>query len=299
MTEPAKPLDLFELLGLGALWGTSFLFMRMAAPEFGPVSLVALRVAIAAAFLLPILLFTASLAPVRERAGDVLLMGFFNSALPFTLFTFATLYLTAGYTAVINSTAPLFTALVAFAWVGERLSRTGMVGLMLGLVGVVVLVWDKLQVDLSGAGLAIAAGLGGAFSYGIAGNYARIRLPGLGSLELATGSQIAASLLLAPLCLAFWPAEMPSLRAWLAVLALGIPCTGIAYILFFRLLVRLGPARAVTVTYIVPISAMIAGALVLDEAVTGRMLGGCGLILFGTGLATGVIRFPGRGAGGQ
>ncbi len=294
MTEPAKPLDLVELLGLGALWGTSFLFMRMAAPEFGPVSLVALRVAIAAAFLLPILLVTASLAPVRERAADVLLMGFFNSALPFTLFTFATLFLTAGYTAVINSTAPLFTALVAFAWVGERLSRTGIVGLMLGLVGVVVLVWDKLEVDLSGAGLAIAAGLGGAFSYGVAGNYARIRLPGLGSLELATGSQIAASLLLAPLCIAFWPAEMPSLRAWLAVLALGIPCTGIAYILFFRLLVRLGPARAVTVTYIVPISAMIAGALVLDEVVTGRMLGGCGLILLGTGLATGVIRFPGR-----
>ncbi len=294
MTEPAKPLDLLELLALGALWGTSFLFMRMAAPEFGPVSLVALRVGIAAVFLLPILLLTASLAPVRERAGDVLLMGFFNSALPFTLFTFATLYLTAGYTAVINSTAPLFTALVAFAWVGERLSRIGMLGLLLGLVGVVVLVWDKLQMDLSGAGLAIAAGLGGACSYGIAGNYARIRLPGLGSLELATGSQMAATLLLAPLCIAYWPAETPSLRAWLAVLALGIPCTGIAYILFFRLLVRLGPARAVTVTYIVPISAMIAGAMVLDEVVTGRMLAGCGLILLGTGLATGVIRLPGR-----
>lgn len=294
MTESAKTLDVVELLALGALWGTSFLFMRMAAPEFGAVSLVALRVTIAAIFLLPILLYTASLKPVRERAGDVLLMGFFNSALPFTLFTYATLFLTAGYTAVINSTAPLFTALVAFAWVGERLSRIGLAGLLLGMVGVVVLVWDKLQTDLSGAGLAIAAGLGGAFSYGIAGNFARIRLPGLGSLELATGSQIAASILLLPLCIAFWPAEMPSLRAWLAVLALGIPCTGIAYILFFRLLVRLGPARAVTVTYIVPISAMIAGALVLDEVVTHQMLAGCGLILLGTGLATGVIRLGGR-----
>ncbi len=285
-----KPLDILELFALGALWGTSFLFMRIAAPEFGPVSLVSLRVTIAALFLLPILLLTASLAPVRARAGNVLVMGFFNSAFPFTVFTYATLFLTAGYTAVLNSTAPLFTALVAFAWVGERLSRTGLVGLLLGLVGVVVLVWDKLQMDISTAGLAIAAGLVGAFSYGVAGNFARIRLAGLGSLELATGSQIAASLLLLPLAVAFWPAEMPSLRAWLAVLALGIPCTGIAYILFFRLLVRLGPAKAVTVTYIVPISAMIAGSLVLDEVVTGRMLAGCGLILVGTGLATGVIR---------
>lgn len=294
LSDSIKTLDIVELLGLGALWGTSFLFMRMAAPEFGAVSLVALRVGIAALFLLPILLYTASLKPVRERAGNVLLMGFFNSALPFTLFTYATLFLTAGYTAVINATAPLFTAIVAFVWVGERLSRVGIFGLLLGLVGVVVLVWDKLGGGLSGAGLAIAAGLAGAFSYGIAGNFARIRLPGLGSLELATGSQIAASLLLLPLCVAYWPAEMPSLRAWLAVLALGIPCTGIAYILFFRLLVRLGPAKAVTVTYIVPISAMIAGALVLDEVVTTRMLAGCGLILLGTGLATGVIRLGRR-----
>ena len=206
-------------------------------------------------------------------------MAFFNSAFPFTLFTFATLYLTAGYTAVINSAAPLFTAIVAFIWVRERLGPTGVVGLLLGLLGVVVLVWDKLAVDLEGAMPAIGAGLLGSFCYGIAANFTRIRLEGLGSLELATGSQVAASLMLAPLCILYWPAEMPSMRAWLAVLALGLPCTGIAYILFFRLLTRLGPAKAVTVTYLVPLFAMLAG---------------CALILLGTALATGLIRYGGR-----
>jgi drug/metabolite transporter (DMT)-like permease len=289
-----KSPDFLELLALGALWGCSFLFMRIASPEFGPVPLVSLRVGAAALFLLPILFHRGSPRQAWGRRGNVTAMAFFNSAFPFTLFTYATLTLTAGYTAVINSAAPLFTAVVAFIWVGERLSRLGVVGLLVGLAGVVVLVWDKLNVDLYGARLAIGAGLLGSFCYGIAANFTRIRLAGLGSLELATGSQVAASLMLAPLAVIFWPEQMPSTRAWLAVLALGVPCTGLAYILFFRLLNRLGPAKAVTVTYLVPLFAMLSGALVLDEAITPRMIAGCALILFGTGLATGLIRPGGR-----
>lgn len=289
-----KPLDLIELVALGTLWGGSFLFMRVAAPEFGPVPLIGLRVAIAALFLLPVLLYSGQPSILWQRGGDIAVVGFINSAFPFTLFAYATLYLTAGYTAVINATAPLFTAIVAFFWVGERLSRIGALGLLIGLVGVIVLVWDKLAeglgVQIDNAVIAIGAGLLASFSYGIAANHTRVRLSGVGSLELATGSQVAASLMLAPLCIWFWPEQMPSTTAWLSVLSLGIPCTGIAYILFFRLLSRLGPARAVTVTYLVPIAAMIAGALVLNESITTQMIAGCGLILLGTGLATGVIR---------
>ena len=289
-----KPVDLIELFALGALWGCSFLFMRMAAPEFGPVPLIALRVTTAALFLFPILAWSGSPRVLRERWGGFAVVGLLNSALPFTLFAYATLILTAGYTAVINATAPLFTALVAFLWVGERLSRVGVVGLLVGLGGVVVLVWDQLGVALEGAVLAIAAGLAASLCYGIAGNHARIHMGGVGSLELAAGSQVSATLLLVPLGVMFWPAQNPSLNAWLAVLALGVLCTGIAYILYFRLLIRLGPARAVTVTYLVPLAAMIAGAIFLDETVTGGMLVGCGLILLGTGLATGFIRLNRR-----
>ncbi len=290
-----KALDLVELFALGALWGCSFLFMRVAVPEFGPVPLIGLRVATAALFLLPILVYRSSVDVLWQRPGDFAVVGLVNSAFPFTMFAYATLTLTAGYTAVINATAPLFTALVAFLWVGERLSRIAAGGLLVGLIGVIVLVQDQLRLDMGGAGLPIVAALAASLSYGIAGNHARICMSGVGSLQLAAGSQVAASLMLLPLCLVYWPAENPSLTAWLAVLALGILCTGIAYILYFRLLIRLGPARAVTVTYLVPLAAMIAGAIVLDETITASMLAGCGLILLGTGLATGLIRFAGRG----
>jgi drug/metabolite transporter (DMT)-like permease len=287
-----KPLDLIELCALGALWGCSFLLMRIAAPEFGPVPLIALRVCTAALFLFPILAYRGSAAALWRRRGGFAVVGLINSAFPFTVFAYATLYLTAGYTAVINATAPLFTALVAFIWVGERLSRAGVVGLLVGLLGVVVLVRDQLSIDLGHSALAIVAGLAGSLSYGVAGNHARIRMSGVGSLELAAGSQVAASLMLLPLCVVFWPARNPSINAWLAVLTLGVLCTGIAYILYFRLLIRLGPARAVTVTYLVPVAAMISGALALDEQISHGMLAGCGLILAGTGLATGLIRLP-------
>jgi drug/metabolite transporter (DMT)-like permease len=239
---------------------------------------------------LPILFWSGKPRALWQRRGGLLVVGFLNSAFPFTLFAFATLTLTAGYTAVINATAPLFTAIVAFLWVGERMSRIGVFGLLVGLAGVVVLVWDKLGVDVDNATLAVCAGLVGALSYGVAGNHARRYFSGIGSLEMSAGSQVAATLLLLPLCWYFWPAELPSQRAWLAVLALGIPCTGVAYILYFRLLSRLGPSRAVTVTYLVPLAAMVFGAIFLNETVTTRMLAGCGLILLGTGLATGVVR---------
>lgn len=288
-----KSLDIVELLALGSLWGCSFLFMRVATPEFGPVPLIGVRVATAALFLLPILAWTGNPGAAWSRGGEMLVLGFFNSAFPFTLFAFATLSLTAGYTAVINASAPLFTAVVAYLWLGDRLSRLGSLGLLVGLGGVVVLVWDKLGVGATNAGLAIAAGLLGSCCYGIAANLARARFSGTGSLELATGSQVASSILLLPLCAFWWPSAMPSGQAWLAVLALGIPCTGLAYIFYFRLLSRLGPARAVTVTYLVPVAAMVSGAVFLDEAVTSRMLAGCLLILLGTGLATDLIR-PGR-----
>jgi drug/metabolite transporter (DMT)-like permease len=289
-----KPLDILELTVLGTLWGGSFLFMRVAAPEFGPIALIAMRVLIATLFLLP-LLIRAGLAPsLLEHASGLFVVGCINSAIPFCLFAFATLSLSAGFTAVINAVAPLFTAIVAFVWLGERLSRFAVVGLGVGFAGVVLLVSDKLDFDGGAATIGILAAMLASFSYGIAANYTRVKFTGVGSLELATGSQLAASIILLPLCFWFWPSTTPSMSSWVAVLVLGVVCTGVAYILFFRLIARLGPSKAITVTFLVPLTAMIFGALFLKEVITIEMLLGCGLILVGTALATGLVK-RGRG----
>jgi len=285
-----KPLDLLELFTLGFLWGGSFLFMRIASPEFGAVPLIAVRVTVASLFLLPFLLHAGRIGVLRERLLPLTFVGVVNSALPFCLFAFATLSLSAGFTAVINAVAPLFTALVALLWLGERLSRLGVAGLLTGLVGVILLVWDKLNFRGDAITIGICAAMLASFSYGVAANYTRLRLTGVGSLEIATGSQVAAMVVLAPLCVWLWPATMPSAGAWVSVLVLGVASTGIAYILYFRLIARLGPSRAITVTFLVPLAAMVMGAVFLDEEVTTDMMIGCGLILLGTALATGLIR---------
>jgi len=285
-----KPLDLLELVALGAIWGSSFLFMRVAAPEFGPIALISVRVSIAFLVLLPFLLRGNSLPVIRRRFPDLLVTGALNSTIPFTLFAFATLALSAGYTAVLNATAPLFTAIVAYLWLGEKPGRLPALGLLVGFFGVVLLVWGKIDSAGSAAVLAIGAGLLGALCYGIAGNHTKVRLSGVGSLQLAGGSQLVASMLLLPLGIIFWPEQLPSVEAWLSVLVLGVLCTGVATILFFRLLKRLGPGRASTTSFIVPLAAMVFGSLFLDEAITGAMLLGCGLILSGTALATGALR---------
>lgn len=287
-----KPQDIFELLLLGTLWGGSFLFMRVASPEFGPVALIAVRVSVASLVLLPFLLHAGLGRSLLERGPELLFFGGINSALPFCLFAYATLSLSAGYTAVLNAVAPLFTAIVAFAWLGERLSRLATIGLGVGFGGVVLLVSDKLTIDGGTAALGIIAGMCASLSYGVAANYTRARFSGVGSLVLATGSQVGASILLLPLSFWFWPDIMPSGRSWLAVLVLGVACTGIAYIFFFRLMARLGPSRAITVTFLVPLTAMVFGAMFLDEVITVKMLLGCGLILLGTALATGLLRLP-------
>jgi drug/metabolite transporter (DMT)-like permease len=214
-------------------------------------------------------------------------MGVLNSALPFTLIAYATLSVSAGYAAILNATSPFFAALVAYAGFGERLGRVRLAGLIVGFGGVVILAGDRASLAAEGAALAVAAALAAAALYGAAANYSRRRLAGVDPVAAAAGSQLAAALALAPAAAFALPPAPPAPAAWAAALALGALSTGLAYALYFRLLESAGPARAIVVTFLIPVFGMLWGALVLGEAVTPHMAFGTLIILAGTAMTAG------------
>jgi drug/metabolite transporter (DMT)-like permease len=281
--------DLVDLVVLGAIWGASFLFMRVAAPEFGAIPLIAARVGIAAAFLIVVLARRGGLRGLYRDAARLTLLGAMNSAVPFSLFAYAVLSVTAGFASVLNATVPLFGALVAFVWLRDRPSASRIVGLIVGFAGVVVLVWGRLSPGREGGGPAVLAGLSAALLYGIAANYTKKRLGHVDSLVIATGSLIAATVLLLPLALVYWPETPPSRASWVSAVLLGVFCTGIAYILYFRLLSRVGPSKTLAVTYLIPAFGVLWGHLFLHEPISASMMVGCTVILLGTTLATGML----------
>ena len=285
-----KTRDLIDLVALGLLWGASFLFMRIAGPEFGAFALVEVRVAIAAAVLLPMLLLRGQGGALTGNWRPLGILGVFNTALPFFLLTWATLYLTAGTSGILNATAPIFTAVVAWAWLGEKLTISRAAGLLVGTVGVWLLVRDKIGASMGDTTLAVIAALGGAFLYGVGGNFTRRYASHIKPLAIAAGSQVAAALTLLPVAVMTWPESPVSLTAWTAAIVMGLFSTALAYVLYFRLIANAGPTNAITVTYLIPLFAMVLGAVVIDEAITASMIVGCAVILLGTALATGLLR---------
>jgi len=290
-----KRTDIRDLLLLAALWGASFLFMRITAPAFGPVAMAALRVAGATLFLLPLLVLRGELAALRAHWPSLLVVGITNSALPFTLFGFASLHLTGGLAAVFNAATPLFGALVAWLWLREPLKGWRIVGLVTGFVGVAALAGVKAAgATVGGPTLAVLACLVAPLLYGFSACYTRRHLRGAPTLAVATGSQLFAALVLAGPAMLSWPALNPGLLDWAMLALLAVLCTGLAYILYFRLIANAGAANAMTVTFLVPAFAVAWGAVFLDERVTLPMVLGCAVILLGTALATGLLPRRGR-----
>lgn len=291
-----KAADIAELIALAAIWGASFLFMRIGAPEFGPIALTALRVGIAALCLLPPLLWHGHTSAVRTHWRAIAIVGLFNSALPFVLFSIAALAINAGLSSIFNATAPLWGALIAWLWLRDKLSASRVLGLVIGFVGVVFLAWEKASFkpgDHSvSAGLAIGACLLATLCYGFAANYTRQRLAGVPPLAVAAGSQTAAAVVLLLPGLWLAPQTMPSATAWTSVIVLALLCTAVAYLLYFRLIAHLGAPRAITVTYLIPVFAVLWGALFLREEITLSMAAGCAVILVGTALASGLVALP-------
>ena len=300
-----SPTLIAEFVLLAALWGASFLFMHLGAAEFGAVPTAGLRVAFGTLFLLPVFLLPGVWLQFRQRAGAILFVGLLNSALPFALYAFAVLHIATGLSAILNATVPLSGALVAWLWLKDRPGGLRSLGLLIGFVGVALLVLGKSGFNPAiapAAGsmgltlLAMGACLLATLCYGLAASFTKRHLGGIHPMATAAGSQIGASLVLVLPTLWFWPTQPVSGTAWWAVIALGLLCTAVAYVLFFRIIEAAGPAKALTVTFLVPVFALLYGVLFLSETITRWTLVCGAVILVGTALSTGLVRWPARKA---
>lgn len=278
---------------LAAIWGASFLLMHVSTVEFGPLPTAAVRVGIAALFLFPLVWLRGLLPELKRHWRRVFFVGLLNSGIPFACFAFALLSITTGLSAILNATVPMFGALVAWLWLKDKPDASRILGLVLGFTGVAMLAWDKasFKPDASGVapGWAVLACLLACICYALAASYTKRYLMGIPPLVTAAGSQMGATLGLALPAAWLWPAHMPGTRAWLALLVVGVVCTGLAYILFFRLIENAGPPRALSVTFLVPVFAIFYGAVILGEVVTPWMLLCAVVIVCGTALSTGLL----------
>ncbi len=280
-------MNAIQLIVLAAIWGASFLFLRMGAPDFGAVPLIALRVGIATILLLPVMRSAGARAEFRNNIGPLFVVGITISALPFCLFTYAALYVSAGVDSILNATTPLWTAVIGFIWFGMPLKRIQVAGLLTGFAGVVILAWDAVGAGGKGALVAVASAVLGALSYGFSANYSKRKLGGVRPFVSAFGSQVMATVVLAPAALALWPSTPIHAINWIAVILLGSLCTAIAYLLYFSLIRNAGAQYAASVTFLIPVFGVLWGAVFLRESVTPQEALGCVVILLGTALAGG------------
>ena len=281
------PTATLELVLLGAIWGASFLFLRVAAPDFGPLALVEVRLALGALILLPFLWRARAKFPLRLWP-KLALIGAINSAIPFTLYAWAAERAPAGVGAIANAMTVLFTALVGVLFFGERISGRRAVALLVGFGGVLVLASGKT----AGAsiGLAVGAATLGALLYGVGINLVRRHLSGLPAGAVAAATVGTSALLVLPFAIASWPQAAIPAASWFSAGMLGVVCTGLGMVMYYRLIAGVGASRASTVTYLIPVFGLLWGYVFLDEAITARMALACAVIVLGTALATGALR---------
>jgi len=279
------------LLALASLWGASFMFIKIGVRELHPTTLICLRLGIGALTLAPLLFVRIPPREVarqmRAWAGPLALTGLVNSAIPIVAIAWAEKRLDSGLTAVIQAAAPLFTALLALAFVrSERVTGLRLVGLLTGFAGVALLVGVQPSGDLTAA-LAVVFS---ALCYAVAALYVARKMSGVPPLVSAVGALTAGTIALLPLALTHLPSHFPSWEVTGAVLALSIGGTGVAYLLYYALLAGAGASKSILVTYLVPALALGYGAVFLGEPVTGAAVAGLALVLGGVALGTGAVR---------
>jgi drug/metabolite transporter (DMT)-like permease len=275
-----------QLLFLGAIWGAAFMFMRIAVPEFGAIALAGTRVALACALMIAIVLVLREPSHFKTHWKKYLFVGGVNTAIPFIAYCFAALYIPSGYSAIANSTTPIWGALIAWLWFKEPLGALKWLGIVFAFAGVVALVGLQPVAVTPMVIISMLAVLFAAAMYATASFLIRRYLQDIPGLVGATGMVWGATVWLVLPALFAAPKAMPSWNAWGSVLALAVLCTAIGYLLFFRLIAKIGPQRASSVAFLFPAFAAFWGWLFLDEPITANMLIGMALVLAGTALVS-------------
>lgn len=282
-------IQLAALFALGAIWGASYIFIRVAVEPFGPLFLMFVRVALSGMIL-------QGYARLRRQKLNILghwrrfiVLGFLGSALPFSLIAWAELTVTASMAAILMSTTPLFTTFVAAVGLGERLTVYKLIGAILGIIGVTVTVGGSDMAMNMEALAATIALLAATLSYAIGGVYAKRFFTGLNNLSMSTGQLLFAAIILAPFAAMDLPDHALPVDALLAALALVVLCTAFAYQLYYYLVISAGPINALTVTLLIPVFGVIFGAILLQESISPGIIVGLAIVLCSVGLVTGII----------
>ncbi|TVU87465.1 DMT family transporter [Vreelandella titanicae] len=281
-----RAIDYIRLLALAAIWGASFLFMRIASPAIGPINTAFFRVFFGLIGLAIIILFIHKSLQFRGKLRKILILGAINSGIPFLMYSIAATLLPAGYSAILNATTPLMGAMIGFYFFSEGLSLRKLVGIVLGIAGIIVITSVGESNIAGNIFIGVSACIIATIGYGFAGFLTRRWIThqgGLDSTLVAFGSQLGATIFLAPFLL--WNLSSgPSIDwlqgdVWISLLAVGFVCTSLAYILYFRLIADIGPLRSLTVTFLVPPFAVLWGFLVLDETISSGFLVGSLIVL--------------------
>lgn len=280
--------DTFLLFVLAALWGASFLFVRVAVPILGPFPLVASRVLLGGVVLLIYALIIGQTLEWRKHWRRFAIIGLLNNVIPYTLIAIAQLTLTASLAALLNATVPLFSAVIAAIWINDRLTVPKVVGLFLGIIGVgIIMGWQNEGLDSTRI-VSILLMLGATLSYGVAVVYGKIAFSGINPIATSTGQLLSSSALILPIAMFNPPTETITGVTVISVLGLAVLSTSIAYLIYFHLIESAGPTNAASVTLLIPFFSSLWGAIFLGEQLHLNEVIGFMVILAGLLLVTGL-----------
>lgn len=278
-----KPKHWLILFTLASISGSSFIFTRQLAPVFGPIGTADLRILIAGAALLVYIMAVKGQVGWKENWLLYTIIGIVNSGLPFLLVSFAALNLPASYLVILNSSAPMFGALLSAIWLGERLTMFKIVGLLLGMLGVALLTYSGgISTETPHFTVSVLASLGAAVCYPVAGIFIKRRAKHIKPLAISGCSQFAGGLVMLP----FFAASSPPIHVSTAILlylaALALLCSAVAYLFYFKLIAEIGPTKTLTVTYLSPVFTMVTASLAFGETITAQMVVGAAVIVLAT-----------------
>lgn len=279
-----KPADLLRLVALAAIWGASFLFFRMGVPSLGAVWFAELRVAIAALVMLGYVLVSGVRLEVRAHWRAYLVMGLLNAAAPWTLYAYAGLHLGAGTMSILNATTPFFAAICGALWLGERFTARKLAGLALGVAGVGMVVGLGPIALTRGVVLGSAACIAATLCYALSTTWLKKYDSSVSTIALSTATLVVASIAIAPFLGTVPSAEALSMQVVVAVLGVSLLCSALGFLIYFRLIADLGPTRASTVTFLIPVFGVLWGATFLAEPVGAATVAGGLVVLLATGL---------------